>query len=60
MDLHTATQDEKKLTWQEVKLLIEQAGVRNEDEIDRIDISWGKIEELMCNKDDDFGWQIKL
>lgn len=55
-----ATNDEKKLTWQEIKELIEQAGVKNEDEIDRIDISWGSIEELMCNKDDDFGWQIRL
>lgn len=55
-----ATTDEKKLTWQEIKALIEQAGVKNSDEIDRIDISWGKLEEFVCNKDDDFGWRIQL
>lgn len=52
--------EERKLTWQEIKELIEQAGVKNGDEIDRIDISWGSIEELSCNKDEDFGWQILL
>jgi len=55
-----ATPDEKKLTWLEVKNLIEQAGVKNNDEIDRIDISWGRIDEFICNKDEDFGWMIQL
>jgi len=60
MSIACATTDEKKLTWQEVKSLIEMAGVKNNDEIDRIDISWGKLEEFICSKDDDFGWRIQL
>lgn len=55
-----ASPDEKKLTWQEIKTLIESAGVRADDEIDKIDISWGNIKELECRKDEDFGWQIRL
>ena len=55
-----ASSDEKKLTWQEIKALIESSGVRAEDEIDKIDISWGSVEELECKKDEDFGWQIRL
>jgi len=55
-----ATTDEKKLTWQEIKSLIEMSGVRNDDEIDHIDISRGKLDEFICNKDDDFGWRIQL
>ncbi len=55
-----ASSDEKKLTWYELKRLIESAGVQGDDEIDKIDISWGSIEELECRKDEDFGWQIRL
>ncbi len=55
-----ASPDEKKLTWQELKTLIEASGVQADDEIDKIDISWGSIEELECNKDEDFGWRIIL
>ena len=55
-----ASLDEKKLTWQEIKVLIESAGVQANDEIDKIDISWGASEELECRKDEDFGWQIRL
>jgi len=39
-----------KITWGELKKLIEENGVAEDDEIDRIDISY----------DDDFGWQIYL
>lgn len=52
--------NEHKLTWQEIKQLIEESGVKPDDEIDRIDISWGSIEEFECNKDDIFGWRIIL
>lgn len=52
--------DERKLTWKELKELIEKSGVRPEDEIDRIDISWGSLEDFECNKDDIFGWRIIL
>ena len=55
-----ASTDERKLTWQELKNLIESYGVQADDEIDKIDISWGSIEELECRKDEDFGWQIRL
>ena len=59
-DMPFASPDEKKLTWQELKNLIESSGVQADDEIDKIDISWGSIEELECNKDEDFGWRIIL
>jgi len=55
-----ASNDEKKLTWQELKALIESSGVQADDEIDKIDVSWGSIEELECRKDEDFGWRIVL
>lgn len=51
---------ERKLTWGEIKRLLEEAGVRDEDEIDRIDISWGSIDDLECVRDEDFGWRIVL
>jgi len=51
---------ERKLTWGEIKRLLEEAGVRDEDEIDRIDISWGSAEDLECVHDEDFGWRIVL
>lgn len=52
--------DERKLTWGELKTLIENAGVRDQDEVDSIDISWGHPNQLECHKDDIFGWQIRL
>ena len=55
-----ASTDEKKLTWGEILQLIENAGVDSSDEIDKIDISWGSIEEFTCSKDEVFGWQIRL
>ena len=51
---------ERKMTWKELKDLIEKSGVKPGDEIDRIDISWGSIDEFQCNKDDIFGWRIIL
>ncbi|MDH5547130.1 MAG: hypothetical protein OEZ43_16200 [Gammaproteobacteria bacterium] len=50
----------EKITWGELKALAENAGVRDEDEIDLIDIAWGRIEDCQCTKDEDFGWQIRL
>jgi len=55
-----ATSDEHKMTWAELKKLIEAAGVKDNDEIDKIDISWGSIKYFECLKDDDFGWRIIL
>lgn len=49
-----------KITWQELKAACEAAGVKDDDPIDIIEISWGDSEELRCVKDKDFGWQITL
>ena len=48
-----------KFTWKEVRRLIEEAGVQDDDEIDCIEISWGTIDQVKLNKDEDFGWQIR-
>lgn len=52
--------DAKKLTWKEFKELCEQRGVKDSDELDTIDISWGSTDDFECKKDPDFGWQISL
>lgn len=52
--------EKNKLTWKEIKELVEAAGVKDDDEIDSIDISWGELQDFQCYKDEDFGWQIKL
>lgn len=57
---HESSLNERKMTWQEIKELIEKSGVQPGDEIDRIDISWGSIDDFECNKDDIFGWRIIL
>jgi hypothetical protein len=49
-----------KLTWKEFKDLCEKKGIKDEDELDIIDISWGSTEYFECKRDDDFGWQITL
>ena len=48
-----------KMTWREIRETIERAGVRDGDEIDCIEISWGTSEQLVLSKDEDFGWQIR-
>ena len=48
-----------KMTWREIREVIESAGVRDDDEIDCIEISWGTSEQLVLTKDEDFGWQIR-
>jgi len=50
----------KKLTWGQLKNLLESAGIHNDDEIDTIAISWGQIEEMEIKQDEIFGWQIYL
>ena len=49
-----------KITWGELKRLAERVGIQDDDEIDAIDISWGSIDDVECEKDEDFGWQIRL
>ena len=60
--MHTdkpTTKRTTKFTWQQVRQLIEQAGVQDDDEIDCIEISWGTTDQVKLNKDEDFGWQIR-
>jgi len=60
--MHTdkpATKRTTKFTWQQVRQLIEQAGVQDDDEIDCIEISWGTTDQVKLKKDKDFGWQIR-
>lgn len=49
-----------KLTWKDFVELCQKAGIRDQDEIDTIDISWGDATYFECTWDDDFGWQISL
>lgn len=60
--MHTnepTTKRSNKFTWQQVRQLIEQAGVQDDDEIDCIEISWGTTDQIKLKKDKDFGWQIR-
>lgn len=49
----------QKMTWREIRDVIERAGVKDNDEIDCIEISWGRPDQLSLTKDEDFGWQIR-
>ena len=49
-----------KITWKELKECCEAAGIRDDDTIDLISITWGDPADLTCKKDEDFGWQIVL
>ena len=51
---------QRKLTWKDFKVLVEASGVKENDEIDRIDISWGDLKDFECRHDDIFGWRIIL
>lgn len=48
-----------KITWGELRQLMQQAGVQDDDEIDCIEISWGTADQLNFVRDEDFGWQIR-
>lgn len=50
----------EKITWGAFKQLVENQGVLDNDEIDLIDISWGKADKLKVRLDEDFGWKISL
>jgi len=50
----------EKITWGELKKLVETYGVVDNDEIDLIDVSWGNPDKLKVKLDDDFGWKISL
>ena len=49
-----------RITWGELVAACEKAGIKDDDEIDVVHITWGGIEHLICEKDKDFGWQIVL
>lgn len=49
-----------KISWKEFKDLVENAGVKNDDEIDSIDVAWGDAHDFEITYDADFGWQITL
>jgi len=49
-----------KITWGELKKLIEKNGIADDGQIDRIDIAWGNANEIEISYDEDFGWQIYL
>jgi hypothetical protein len=57
---HEMEQNGAKISWKTFKEMCEKAGIRDEDEIDSIDISWGSLKYFKANKDEDFGWQIYL
>ena len=59
MHSNNPTTRPSKFTWQQIRQLIEQAGVKDDDEIDCIEISWGTSDQIKLNKDEDFGWQIR-
>lgn len=48
-----------KFTWREIRRMIEEAGVQDDDEIDCIELSWGTVDQVNLTKDEDFGWQIR-
>lgn len=49
-----------KVTWGELKAFVEKTGISDTDEIDLMDITWGKVDKLKATFDADFGWQICL
>jgi len=55
-----SSNEAQKITWQDLKALCENAGMKDTDFIDVVEISWGRSEQLQCKKDEDFGWQITM
>jgi len=51
---------QNKITWKQFKEQVEKAGVKNDDEIDSIDVAWGDVRDFEIKYDADFGWQITL
>jgi len=54
------TAEDLKITWKDLKLACEEAGVKDDDTLDAVHIAWGSVKHLKCKKDEDFGWQIIL
>lgn len=49
-----------KITWGQLKNILESSGINDEDEIDRIDLGWGEPKHIKVKYDEVFGWQIFL
>ena len=49
-----------KITWGELRELCEKSGVQDNDHIDVIEVAWGSADRLVCEKDEDFGWQVTM
>jgi hypothetical protein len=49
-----------KITYKDLLAACKAAGIKEDDPLDSIDISWGSAENLQCVKDKDFGWQITM
>ncbi len=49
-----------RVTWGQLQAACAKAGIKEDDVIDTVQITWGPIAALKCNKDEDFGWQIVL
>lgn len=47
-----------KLTWKQIREFVESSGVKDNDEIDCIELSWTTADQLKLIKDEDFGWKI--
>ncbi len=59
--MNTERHDEgPKITWKELKEACERAGMKDNNPLDVVYITWGSAGHLKCNKDADFGWQILL
>ena len=60
MKLKMVEEKQVKITWKQFKELVENAGVRDDEEIDSIDVAWGEAKDFKITHDEDFGWQITL
>jgi hypothetical protein len=60
MKEETENESGGKITWGQLKHILESSGISDEDEIDRIDLGWGDPQQIKIEYDEIFGWQIFL
>ena len=56
MEEHTQQKD--KITWGDLKTVLERSGIRDCDEIDHIELGWGSPDQIHVEHDDVYGWQV--
>jgi len=56
----STNEKELKITWGEFKARCEKAGIKDDDTLDSVHVTWGPSDALQCKFDADFGWQIVL